>query len=66
MPGMDGFVATHLIKSEKPEMPVIALTAYSLAEDRLKAMEAGCNSLITKPVDRSVLYREIIKTLKLN
>lgn len=66
MPGMDGFVATNLIKSEKPEMPVIALTAYSLAEDRQKAIEAGCNSLITKPVDRSVLYREIIKTLKLN
>ncbi len=66
MPGMDGFVATHLIKSEKPEMPVIALTAYSLAEDRSKAMEAGCDSLITKPVDRSVLYKEIMKTLKLN
>ncbi len=66
MPGMDGFVATHLIKSEKPEMPVIALTAYSLAEDRLKAMEAGCDSLITKPVDRSVLYKEIMKALRMN
>lgn len=66
MPGMDGFVATHLIKSEKPEMPVIALTAFSLAEDKLKAMEAGCDSLITKPVDRAVLYKEIMKALRMN
>jgi signal transduction histidine kinase len=66
MPGMDGFTATHLIKSEKPELPIIALTAYSLAEDRTKAMEAGCDSVITKPVERSTLYNEISKKLKMN
>jgi signal transduction histidine kinase len=66
MPGMDGYVATHLIKSEKPELPIIALTAYSLAEDRSKALEAGCDSVITKPVDRSILFNEISKKLKMN
>jgi signal transduction histidine kinase len=66
MPGMDGFVATHLIKSEKPELPIIALTAYSLAEDRIKALEAGCDSLIIKPVDRTILLNEIQKRLKMN
>jgi len=66
MPGMDGFVATHLIKSEKPDLPIIALTAYSLAEDREKALEAGCDSVITKPVDRSVLFNEIMQKLKMN
>jgi CheY-like chemotaxis protein len=66
MPGMDGFVATHLIKAEMPELPIIALTAYSLAEDKSKALEAGCDSVITKPVDRSILYNEISKKLKMN
>ncbi len=66
MPGMDGFVATHLIKTEKPDLPIVALTAYSSAEDKSKALEAGCDSIITKPVERSVLLKEISKTLKLN
>jgi len=66
MPGMDGFVATHIIKTEKPDLPVIALTAYSSAEDKSKAIEAGCESVITKPVDRSSLLKEISRILKLN
>ena len=66
MPGMDGFVATHIIKSEKPDLPILALTAYSTAEDKSKALEAGCDSVITKPVERHTLLKEISKTLKLN
>ena len=66
MPGMDGFVATHIIKTEKPDLPVIALTAYSSAEDKSKAIEAGCDSVITKPVDRSSLLKEISRILKLS
>jgi CheY-like chemotaxis protein len=66
MPGMDGFVATHLIKNEKPDLPIVALTAYSSAEDKSKALEAGCDSIITKPVERTVLLKAISKTLKLN
>ena len=66
MPGMDGFVETHLIKNENPDLPIVALTAYSSAEDKAKALEAGCDSVITKPVERTVLLKEISKTLKLN
>lgn len=59
MPVMDGFEATVLIRKRNPELPVVALTAYSLSEDRQKAMEAGCLDFLTKPVDKALLYRKL-------
>jgi len=51
MPEMNGFEATREIKKQYPDLPVIALTAYAMDEDKLKAKEAGCETLIPKPVD---------------
>lgn len=59
MAGMDGFAATRILKAEKPELPIIALTAYSLNIDKSKALEAGCNWVITKPVSKQRLFTEI-------
>lgn len=55
MPIMDGYEATKKIKKLRPELPVIAQTAYSTEEDIRKAIAAGCDDFISKPIDRSVL-----------
>ena len=55
MPVMDGYAATMEIKQINPKIPIIAQTAYSSEEDRLKAEAAGCNGYITKPIETNVL-----------
>jgi PAS domain S-box-containing protein len=52
MPLMNGYEATKLIKQLRPHLPVIAQTAFTSKEDRQKAKEAGCNSFITKPINK--------------
>lgn len=61
MPVMDGFEATRLIKSMRKELPVIAVTAFSGTEDRKKAMNAGCDEFITKPLKKEVLFNTLMK-----
>lgn len=53
MPEMDGWTAARLIKqnSKTSYIPLIALTAHVLPGDRERAVEAGCNDYITKPMD---------------
>jgi len=53
LPGMDGYKVTKLLKSDKrtKDIPVIALTAYALKGDREKALAAGCDDYVTKPID---------------
>jgi CheY-like chemotaxis protein len=53
LPVMNGWEATRAIKADATtaQIPVIALTAHSMAGDREKAMEAGCDDYDTKPVD---------------
>jgi signal transduction histidine kinase len=60
MPEMDGFEATRQIKLHNSTLPVIAVTAYSDSQDQDKAMEAGCDEFITKPIKKEFLF----KTLK--
>lgn len=53
LPGMDGLSATRVICGD-PELntiPVIAMTAYAMEEDRRKAQTAGCCGYITKPIN---------------
>ncbi|KPA17182.1 diguanylate cyclase [Candidatus Magnetomorum sp. HK-1] len=53
LPGMDGLTATRRIKSseEYKDIPVIALTAKAMADDEQKALDAGCDGYIIKPID---------------
>ncbi len=53
LPGLDGFAATKILKQDAAtaEIPVVALTAYAMKGDREKALEAGCDGYITKPID---------------
>ncbi len=50
MPVMDGYEATRQIKKLKPDMPVIAQTAFAMPEDRDRAFEAGCDGYLPKPI----------------
>ena len=61
MPEMDGFEATRRIRSAGHEVPVVALTAASLAEEQKRCLECGMRAVLLKPIDphqlRDVLAR---------
>jgi len=59
MPVMDGFEATKIIKELKPELEVIALTAYSLDSDKKRAIDCGCSDVIVKPIQKDDLYAKL-------
>ncbi len=54
MPLLDGLEATKEILKFRPNLPIIAQTAYSMQEDRKKTFEAGCCDYLSKPVDKEV------------
>ena len=60
MPVMNGFEATKLIKAFRPDLPIVAQTAYSTKEDREKAKSAGCDDFISKPISEET-FNEMIK-----
>ena len=59
MPELNGYEATRRIREFNSKVVIIAQTAYGLAGDREKAIEAGCNDYISKPINRIEL-REMI------
>ena len=63
MPIMNGFEATESIKKIKPDLPVIAQSAYAFSNDQEKARKAGCDDFISKPVNRELLFSMINKHL---
>lgn len=63
MPGVNGIDATLKIREIRPNLPIIAQTAFALQGDDKKALEAGCNDYISKPIKRRDLYLLITKYL---
>lgn len=61
LPGLDGWQASRQLKSDNAtsRIPIIALTAHAMAEDREKAMAAGCDEYETKPVELTSLLAKI-------
>lgn len=59
MPEMDGYEATRKIREFNKKVIIIAQTAHAMIEDREKALEAGCNDYIAKPLSRESLMRLI-------
>ena len=56
MPAMDGLEATRQIRAFNTQVPVIALTAYAMTDDRERSLQAGCNDYISKPFSRSRIF----------
>ena len=63
LPFMNGYEATKLIKEIKPEIPVLAQTAYTLFDDRERCITAGCDDYMVKPINSSVLVNKINRFL---
>ncbi len=63
MPEMDGYAATRAIRLQEKfrHLPVIAMTAGAMSGDREKALQAGMNDYITKPVDPQQLFRKLLQ-----
>jgi CheY-like chemotaxis protein len=53
LPGMDGYAVARALRLEPglEEVPIIAVTSYAMLGDREKALAAGCNGYIEKPID---------------
>jgi CheY-like chemotaxis protein len=67
LPIIDGLEATRQIKANDAatkNIPVIALTAHALVEDRTKALEAGCEDYDTKPIELTRLLEKMDALLK--
>lgn len=67
MPKMDGYTAAHNIRAlddkEKAAIPIVAMTANAFAEDRERALAAGMNGHIAKPIDVKKLEQVLVKLL---
>ncbi len=59
MPKMDGFEATKAIKKIRPDILIIAQTAYAMLDDEKKAIEVGCDDFITKPLTKEIVLSKI-------
>lgn len=59
MPGMTGLELLPQARAARPDVPIIMITAYGDADTKRKALEAGAEALLTKPIDFALLRNEI-------
>lgn len=66
MPGIDGWEATRRLKGDPQtaRIPVIALTAHAMAEDRQRAVDAGCEGYLAKPIEPRRVVEEVARILE--
>ena len=65
MPEMDGLEATRRIRSDPrfADLPILAMTAHAMREDRAISLEAGMNDHITKPINLPELFQALTRWL---
>lgn len=56
LPKLNGYDATIAIRKFKPQLPIIAQTAFALSGESEKSILAGCNDYISKPIDVQLLF----------
>lgn len=65
MPEMNGYEATQVLKKKYPTLPIVAQTAFAMSDDREKALDAGCDDYLAKPIKSKDLLAVVEKFLKL-
>lgn len=65
LPVVDGWTATRQIKADPAlaHIPIVGLSAHALSSERERAMAAGCDEYLTKPVDEELLFAAIRRSL---
>ena len=64
MPGMDGLDLCNRIVLNRPDVPVIVITAFGSMETAIKAMRAGAYDFVTKPVEMDILALTLERAVK--
>ncbi len=64
MPNMDGHEAVRTLRSKEINIPIVALTAHAMKEERERAIESGFSHFLTKPIDRDSLTKLLEKLHK--
>jgi two-component system, cell cycle response regulator DivK len=65
MPEMNGYEATEILKKKFPTLPIVAQTAFAMSDDREKALDAGCDDYLAKPIKSKDLLSVVEKFIKL-
>jgi FOG: CheY-like receiver len=63
LPLCDGYEATRRIRAAALTMPIIGLSAHAMAGDAERAIAAGCNDYLTKPLNDTLLFEKLDKYL---
>lgn len=68
LPGMDGLSATRHIKKDPAlqDIPIIALTSYAMHGDEERALKAGCDGYISKPIDTKTFLASVVEYIPHN
>ncbi|WP_197994772.1 PAS domain S-box protein [Gimesia panareensis] len=60
MPEMDGYTLASTLRKAGADLPIVALTAHAMSDDRQKCLDSGCDDYLSKPVDSKVLAKTLL------